>query len=101
MFVGDVICDSGLATRLASCTTGLQLELLAPSLQSRQTFLSPARQVNVDRGSHAGAKVGGAGVQVAETGIQHEFTSRLVPHGVTNSLDSPCQSVKNSLNIST
>merc|ERR1712012_256748 len=66
VLVGDVIGVSGLATRLSASSTGLQVKLLATSLQSVNAGLfSPALKIDVDGGPHASAKVGGAGVDVA------------------------------------
>ena len=39
--------------------------MLRMNLQRGEAFLCPSWQVNVDRGAHAGAQVGGAGVEVA------------------------------------
>ena len=39
--------------------------MLKMNLQCGEAFLGPPWQVNVDRGAHAGAQVGGAGVEVA------------------------------------
>merc|ERR1719370_2435406 len=57
VLVGDVIGEASLATRLSTGSTGLQVKLLATSLQLVNAVLGPARQVNVDRGPHASAKV--------------------------------------------
>merc|ERR1719317_1522917 len=72
VLVGDVVGVSGLATRLSTGSTGLQVKLLATSLELVNAVLGPAGQVNVDGGPHASAKVGGAGVDVAEPLIQAE-----------------------------
>ena len=52
------------------------MKFLTASLQSRQSLLGPARQVNVDRGAHPGAEVGRAGVEVAVLGVQHEVLAQ-------------------------
>ena len=77
MLVGNVVGDASLATRFTTGSTGLQSQLLAPGLQSGKTFLRPSGQVDVDRGPHASAQVGWAGVQVAKTSIQQELLARL------------------------
>ena len=84
MFVGDVIGDPSLTSRLSPGASWLHLQLLATfldrkndyvmssrdnrherlNLESRKTFLGPSREVDMDRGAHAGAQVGGAGVEV-------------------------------------
>merc|ERR1711899_556486 len=87
VLVGDVIGESSLATRLSAGSTGLQLQLLATSLQLLNTMLGPAGQVNVNRCPHASAKVGRAGVDVAEPLIQAEVLARLLLHRVLDSLD--------------
>ena len=87
VLVGDVISVSGLATRLTAGATGLDGELLAPLLQGWETFLGPAGQVNVDRGPHASAQVGGAGVDVAELLRQLEVLARLSLDAFLDSLD--------------
>merc|ERR1719317_1834536 len=56
VLVGDVIGVSGLATRLSTGSTGLQVKLLATSLELVNAVLGPAGQVNVDGGPHASAK---------------------------------------------
>lgn len=65
VLVGHVVCAAVKATRLSTGSTGLDSELLTPLLESRQTLLGVAGQVNHDGGPHAGTKVGGAGVDVA------------------------------------
>ena len=75
MLVGDVVGDAGLAAGLSPGAPGLQVELLAPLLEGGQTLLGPAGQVHVHAGPHARAQVGGAGVEVAVLGVQHEVLS--------------------------
>merc|ERR1711963_487399 len=87
VLVGDVIGVSGLATRLSTGATGLQVKLLATSLQLLDAVLGPAGQVNVNRCPHASTKVGGAGVDVAEPLIQAEVLARLLLDRVLDSLD--------------
>merc|ERR1719249_181044 len=87
VLVGDIVGEASLATRLSTSATGLQVKLLATSLQLVNTVLGPARQVNVDRGPHTGTKVGGAGVNVAEPLIKTEVLSRLLLYRVLDSLN--------------
>ena len=87
MLVGDVVGDASLATGLSPGSSWLEVKLLTPGLESRQTLLGPAWQVHVDAGPHAGAKVGGAGVKVAVLGVQHEVLARLGLDRVLDSLD--------------
>merc|ERR1719317_914020 len=101
VLVGDVIGVSGLATRLSTGSTGLQVKLLATSLELVNAVLGPAGQVNVDGGPHASAKVGGAGVDVAEPLIQAEVLARLSLDRVLDSLDTLGQSAEHFPDIST
>merc|ERR1712226_1514436 len=78
VLVGDVIGESSLATRLSTGSTGLQVQLLAASLQLVNAVLGPARQVNVDGGPHASTKVGGARVDVTEPLIKTEVLARFL-----------------------
>merc|ERR1712045_577729 len=100
VLVGDVVSVTSLTTRLSTSTTGLQMKLLASGLQFVHTVLSPSRQVNMDRGPHASSQVGGARVNVSIFSIQTEVFSRLLLDGVTDSLDTSGQSLKDSLDIS-
>merc|ERR1712012_479889 len=77
VLVGDVVGVSGLATRLSTGSTGLQVKLLATSLELVDAVLGPAGEVNVNRCPHASTKVGGAGVDVAEPLIQAEVLASL------------------------
>merc|ERR1719239_1994823 len=88
VLVGDVVGVSSLATRLSTGSTGLQVKLLATSLQPVNTGLfSPALKVNMNRCPHASAKVGGAGVDVAVLLIQTEVLARLLLDGLLDGLD--------------
>merc|ERR1719476_62873 len=92
VLVGDIVSVSGLATRFTTGATGLQVKLLATSLELVDAVLGPAGQVNVNRCPHASTKVGGAGVDVAEPLIQAEVLARLLLHRVLDSLDTLGQS---------
>ena len=89
VLVGNVVGVAGLAAGLAAGATGLESELLAPGLQLVDAVLGPAGKVDVDGGPHAGAKVGGAGVDVAELGGQQEVLAGLGLDGVADGLDTP------------
>merc|ERR1712116_77746 len=91
---------SGLATRLSTSSTGLQVKLLATSLQLVNAVLGPARQVNVDGGPHASTKVGGAGVDVAVLLIETEVLTSLSLNGVLDGLDTLGQSAEHFPDIS-
>merc|ERR1712038_107453 len=101
VLVGDVIGVSGLATRLSTGSTGLQVELLTSLLQFVNAVLGPSRKVNMDRGSHTSTQVGGARVDVTILGIQAEVLARFLLDRVSNSLDTSCKSLKDTLDIST
>jgi len=88
VLVGDVIGVSCLATRLSTSSTGLQVKLLATSLQPVNTGLfGPALKINMNGCPHASAKVGWAGVDVAILLIQTEVLSRLLLDGLLDSLN--------------
>merc|ERR1719490_683520 len=87
VLVGDVVGVSSLATGLSTGSTGLQVKLLATSLELGHAVLGPARQVNVDRGPHASSKVGGAGVDVTEPLIEAEVLAGFLLNRVLDSLD--------------
>merc|ERR1712242_566285 len=80
---------------------GLQVELLTSLLQFVNAVLGPSRKVNMDRGSHTSTQVGGARVDVTILGIQAEVLSRFLLDRVSNSLDTSCKSLKDTLDIST
>merc|ERR1719398_593592 len=99
VLVGDVIGEASLAARLSTGSTGLQVKLLATSLELLNAVLGPARQVNVDRGPHASTKVGGAGVDVTEPLIEAEVLARLLLDRVLDSLDTLGEPLKDLLHI--
>jgi hypothetical protein len=99
MFVGNVVGVTGLATRFAAGTTGLQAKSFAPLLQLVNRILGPAGQVNVDGGTHASAQVGGARVNVTELGGEQEVLARFSLDGVTDSLDASGETLEDSLDI--
>merc|ERR1719319_105105 len=99
VLVGDVVGEPSLATRLSLSSTGLQVQLLAASLQLVNAVLGPARQVNVDGGPHASTKVGGAGMDVTEPLIQTEVLARLLLDRISNSLDTLGQPGEHLLDI--
>merc|ERR1712088_122572 len=101
MLVGDVVGMSGLATRLSTGATGLQVKLLATSLQLVNAGLfSPALKINVDGGPHASAKVGGAGVDVAVLLVEAEVLARLLLDRLLDGLDTLGEPGEDLLNIS-
>merc|ERR1712172_110000 len=101
VLVGDVVGEASLATGLSTGSTGLQVKLLATSLQLVNAVLGPAWQVHVDGGPHASTKVGGAGVDVAVLLIEAEVLARLRLNRVLDGLDTLGQSAEHFPDIST
>jgi len=99
MLVGNVVGVAGLSAGLSAGSTGLDGQLLAPGLQGVNTVLGPAGQVDVDRGSHAGAQVGGARVDVAKLGGNLEVLAALSLDRVLHSLDATCQPLEDTLDV--
>merc|ERR1711963_1030394 len=58
-------------------------------------------KVNMDRGPHTSTKVGRARVDVTILPVQTEVLSRFLLDRVSDSLDTSCKSLKDSLDIST
>jgi len=101
MLVGNVVGVASLSARFTAGSTGLDGQLLAPGLECLQALLGPAWQVNVDGGPHASAQVGWAGVDVAKLGGDLEVLARLSLDRVLHSLDATCQSLKDTLDVTT
>ncbi len=99
VLVGDVVGDASLATGLSPGAAGLQGQLLAALLQGIQALLGPAREINVDRGAHASAQVGGAGVEVAILLVEEELLARLSLDRISDSLDATGKTIEDSLDI--
>jgi hypothetical protein len=53
----------------------------------------------VDRGAHASAEVGGAGVDVAELGAEEEVLAGLGLDGVTDGLDTASETLEDGLGV--
>jgi len=99
MLVGDIVGDASLAAGFTAGTTGLNLEFFTSLLEGIEAFLGPAGQVNVDGSPHAGAKVGGAGVNVAVLGIKTEVLAALGLDGVTDGLNAAGEALEDSPDI--
>ena len=99
VLVGDVVGVASLTPGLSTGTTGLDGQLLTASLQLVHALLGPAGQVHVDGGSHAGAEVGGAGVDVAVLLGQSVVLAGLSLHGLLDSLDAAGQASEDSLDV--
>merc|ERR1719204_1464830 len=62
-------------------------------------MFGPSWEINMDRCSHSSTKIGWARVDVTILGIKAEVLSRFLLDRVTNSLDSSCKSLKDTLDI--
>merc|ERR1719510_348655 len=102
VLVGDVVGVSGLAARLSTGATGLQVQLLATSLESVNAGLfGPALKINMNGGPHSSAQVGCAGVDVAVLLIKTEVLARLLLDGLLDSLNTLGKPGEDLLHIST
>merc|ERR1712105_133336 len=99
VLVRDVISASSLATRFSTGSTGLDIEFFTASLELVNRFLGPAREVNVDRGTHTSSKIGGAGVDVSVLLRQSKVLAAFSLDRVSNSLDSTSKTLKDTLYI--
>merc|ERR1719337_852036 len=100
VLVGDVVGVASLTTGLSTGATGLDGQLLTASLQLVNALLGPSGQVDVDGGPHAGAKIGGAGVDVSVLLGQSVFLARLGLDGLLDSSDAAGQAGEDSLDVS-
>merc|ERR1719320_971124 len=78
---------------------GLDSELLTASLELVNRLLGPAREVNMDGGTHTSTKIGWAGVDVSILFRQSEVLATLSLDRVSNSLDSTSKTSKDTLYI--
>ncbi len=101
VLVGDVVGDAGLSARFSTGSTGLEVQGFTSLLQGRESFLGPSGKVNMNRGAHAGSKVGRAGVEESKARVEHEFAARFGPDGISDSLDAADETVENTADIST
>merc|ERR1719458_1392683 len=99
VLVGHVVGAAIEATRLSTGSTGLDGELLAPLLQGVNALLGASGQVNHDGGPHAGAKVGGAGVDVAVLLREGKFFARFRLDRVSHSLDATRETGEDTLDV--
>merc|ERR1719474_709476 len=74
--------------------------LLTASLKFVNRFLGPAREVNMDRGTHTSSQVGGAGVDESILLRESIVLSRFSLYRVSNSLDTTSEAFEDTLNIS-
>jgi len=100
MLVGDVISAASLATRFSTGTTGLDSKFLTASLKFVNRFLGPAREVNVNRGTHTSSKVGGARVDESVLLRKSKVLAAFSLDRVSDSLDTTSKTLKDTLDIS-
>jgi len=101
MFVGNVIGVSSLATRFTTGSTGLETHAVASGLQSVNGVLGPAGEVDVDGCTHTSSQVGWARVDITEFGGDLEVLARFSLDGISDSLDTPGETLENTLDITT
>merc|ERR1719219_1662612 len=86
VLVGDIVGVASLTTGLSTGAARLDCQLFSASLQRVNAVLGPAGQVDVDGGPHAGAEVGGAGVDVSVLLGQSVLLAGLGLDGLLDSL---------------
>merc|ERR1719186_2412601 len=99
VLVGDVISAASLATRFSTCSTGLDSKLLTASLELVNRLLGPAREVNMDGGTHTSSKIGGAGVDESVLFRESKVLATLSLDRVSNSLDTTGKTSEDPLDI--
>merc|ERR1739848_987039 len=100
VLVGDVVGVASLTTGLSPGPAGLDCQLFSASLQFVNPFLGQSRQVDVDGGPHAGAEVGGAGVDVSVLLGQSVLLAGLGLDGLLDSGDTTGQPGEDTLDVS-
>jgi len=100
VLVGDVISASSLSAGFSTGSTGLNMELLATSLELVNGLLGPAREVDVDGGAHASSEVGGAGVDVSVLLGESKVLAGLSLDGVSDGLDATGETLEDALDVS-
>jgi len=99
VLVGNVIGASSLATGLSTGSTGLNIEFFTASLQFVNGLLCPSGEIDMDRGTHASSKIGGAGVDVSVLLREGKVLAALSLDRVSDSLDSTGKTREDSLDI--
>ena len=90
---------TGLASGLSLGATGLNLKFLAPGLELVNGLGGPSGEVHVDRGPHACAQVGGAGVDVSVLLGAGIVLASLSLDGISDSLDAAGKTGEDTLDI--
>ena len=101
MLVRNVICNTSLATRFTTGSTGLETHAVASGLQSINGVLGPSGEVDVDGCTHTSSQVGWARVDITEFGGDLEVLARFSLDGISDSLDTPGETLENTLDITT
>merc|ERR1712203_567033 len=99
VLVGDVISAASLATRFSTCSTGLDSKCFTASLELVNRLLGPAREVNMDGGTHTSSKIGGAGVDESVLFRESKVLATLSLDRVSNSLDTTSKTSQDTLDI--
>ena len=99
VLVGDIVGVASLTTGLSTGAAGLDCQLLSASLQFVNALLGPAGEVDVDGGPHAGAEVGGAGVDVSVLLGQSVLLPGLGLDGLLDGGDAAGQAGEDSLDV--
>ena len=92
---------TSLATRFTTGATGLETHAIASGLQSINGVLGPSGEVNVDGCTHTSSQVGWARVDITEFGGDLEVLARFSLDGISDSLDTPGETLENTLDITT
>ena len=90
---------TGLAARLATGSSGLDGKTFTAGLEFLHALLGPSGQVHMDGGAHAGAEVGGAGVDVTVLVRVSIFFARLSLDRLLHSLDATGKTGEDALDI--
>jgi len=100
VLVGDVISAASLATGFSAGSTGLDCKFFTASLELVNRLLGPAREVNMDGGTHTSSKIGWAGVDESVLFRQSKVLATFSLDRVSNSLDTTSKTSKDTLDIS-
>ena len=92
---------TSLATRFTTGSTGLETHAVTSGLQSVNGVLGPAGEVDVDGCTHTSSQVGGARVDITEFGGDLEVLARFSLDRISDSLDTPGETLENTLDITT
>merc|ERR1719244_1435349 len=91
---------ASLATRFSPGTTGLDSKFLTASLKFVNRFLGPAREVNMNRGTHTSSKICGARVDKSILLRKSKVLATFSLDRVSDSLDTTSKTLEDTLDIS-